>query len=286
MSTDVEGAEALAPAAGDSLERFCADLRQLRDDYPTKVSLNTLAEGSGVPKSTLSSVMAGKKMPTEKTLTAIVKALDGNPSAWVARRERLRLGAAGVMDDAAAPAADTTSDDERPGPAEDDAPQPSPSHKMRWLLALLVVVSLLIGGGIGAGVTYSIMKPKDPWSPGVVKTGDNPAFFPACMADAEVDASETRLNDYLLEIIWSANCRAGWGRITRYDEKSQGNRIAVTTFLQADPNGPSTQTSDDPDTQSSYTYLIASHSVDDRICVKGTVTDGDKVIDLGTPLCL
>ena len=284
MSTEIEAVQAAAP--GDSLESFCADLRQLRDDYPTGVSLNILAERSGIPKSTLSSVLAGKKMPTEKTLSAIVKALDGNPTAWLARRERLRLATSGLAGDVPAPVVDATPDEPEPVETDDAPAQPSAVLRPRWLLVLLLVVALLIGGGIGASVTYSIMKPKDPWSPDVVQTGDNPAFFQACLDDAVVGAAETRKGDYLMEIIWSANCRAGWGRITRYDDKSLGNRIAVTTFLQADPNGPSTQTSDDADAQSSYTYLIASHSVDDRICVKGTVTDGATVIDLGAPLCL
>jgi len=285
MATDTGTMESAYP--DDNLDTFGADLRQLRDDYPIKLSLDALSQRSGTPKSTLSAVLNGKKLPTEKTLTAIVKGLDGNVSTWLARRERLRLAASGVVGDTATqPAPEPASAKE---PDNDEAVTseiPSVVLRPRWVLLLLLVLALVVGGGIGASVTWQFTKPRNPLSPGIVKTGDDPALVPACLADAKVDAEETRLDDYVLEIVWSANCRAGWGRITRYDNQSQGNRIAVTTYLQADPDGPSTQNSDDADAQSSYTDLIASHGLQDRICVKGSVTDGAKVIDLGEPLCL
>jgi len=274
MPTDAQNTDAAGvQGPDDGLDAFGAGLRRLRDNYPSKLSLEALAQRSGVPKSTLSAVLNGKKMPTEKTLSAIVKGLDGDVGVWLARRERLRLAASGVIKDATAtPAAEADSVDEL-GPAEANINiNPSSVLRPRWLLVLLLVLALLIGAGIGTGVTWTVTKPRNPLSPGIVKSGDDPALAPACLADAKVDAAETRLTNYLLEIIWSANCRAGWGRITRYDDKSQGNRIAVTTYLQADPNGPNTQKSDDADAQSSYTDLIATHSVNDRICVKGTVT--------------
>jgi len=156
----------------------------------------------------------------------------------------------------------------------------------RWLLVLLLVVALLIGAGISAGLTWRLMPPKDPRIPGIVHTGDDPALQPDCLADVVVGASATRLDNYLMEIKWSATCRAAWGRVSRYDDKALGNRIRVTLFLRDDPDGPATQRTDDADTQVSYTYLIADTGVGGTICVKGEVTDGPSVIDLGDPICL
>jgi len=288
MSTNTEISEPLGAAApDDSLNAFCADLRQLRDDYPSKVSLGALVHRSGIPKSTLSSAFNGKKMPTERTLSAVVAALDGNVPAWLARRERLRLAASGVLKDVPATSDAAPVPEPEPAPTEPEpVAESSAILRPRWLLVILLVLALLLGGAIGAGATWGVMKPRNPLSPGIVKTGDDPALFPACLGDAITGAAETRLTNYLLEVIWSANCRAGWGRVTRYDNQSQGNQMSVTAFLQADPNGPSSQTFSDSDSQSIYTNLIATHSVDDRICVKATVTDGGQSIDLGAPLCL
>jgi len=287
VSSDFEATDAPAgPGPADSIERFAADLRRLKEEHDDTLTLGALAQLSATPKSTLSAVLNGKKLPTEKTLGALVAALDGDAQAWLDRRENLRLASMGIAADAiAGPLAAQPDDGERPpGPR---APRPSSAWlRPRWLMVVLLAVALAVGSGAGAVITWRATAPANPWDPGIVHTGDNPAFYPKCLDDAKVDAAETRQTSYLLEIIWSATCRAGWGRITRYDGRSQGNRIAVTTYLQADPDGPSTQRSDDADAQSSYTYLIASHSIDDRICVKGSVTDGATTIDLGTPLCL
>ena len=282
MSSDKTTIDAEAGGSGsDSLTSFVADLRQLVDAHPGGLTLGALAQLADMPKSTLSAVLNGKKLPSERTLTAIVAALGGDSQAWLQRRKQLQLTSLGI------PLETVLSHDADAQVADgDDQATKKAWLRPRWLLVLLLAAALLVGGGIGAGITWKLAAPKNPWDPGIVQTGENPAFYPICMADAKVSAAETRLDNYLLEIIWSTNCRAGWGRVTRYDDKSQGNRVIVTTFLQADPDGPSTQYADDPDTQSSYTYLIASHSIDDRICVKGSVTDGDKTIDLGAPLCL
>lgn len=255
----------------DSTEQFAADLRRLKDETRARPSVGDLANLSGTPKSTLSAALRGEKLPSEKTLVALVTALEADPRPWLERRERLRLATLGVTE------------------ASSYGPPSAASAswlRPRWLLALLLAVALIAGGAIGATVTWQLSPHRDYLDPGIAKTGDDPAAHPACLADATVGAAETRLNDYLVEIIWSANCRAGWGRITRYDGRSYGNRIAVTTYLRDDPDGPSTQYSDDPDAQSSYTYLIATRSPQERICVKGAVTDGTKTVDLTVPLCL
>ena len=261
-----------------NMEHFAAALRRLRDDFPGKLTLDELALSSGVPKSTLSAVLSGKKLPTQKTLSGLVSALGADPQAWLDLREKLRLTALGIPAEALAGS---------PGEAAPTQPARRSSWlRPRWLMALLLAVATMVGAAAGVGITWRVMTPNDPWSPGIVKTGDDPGFHQECLDDAIIGAAETRLDSYLLEILWSAHCRAAWGRITRYDDKSFGNSVQVTTFLRDDPDGPSTQRADDPDTQCSYTFLIASHSIDDKICVKGSVTDGPEVIDLGAPLCL
>lgn len=287
MSSDLETTDTtVSQFLGSDTEQFAADLRQLRDGYPRKLTLDELAQVSGTPRSTLSAVLNGKKLPSERTLVAVVTALDGDSKAWLDRRERLRLAALGIPADAIA----TLPSDTAPATtmmAMPNTPNPKAAWlRPRWLLVLLLIVALIVGAGLVTAITWRATAPADPWSPGIVQTGDDPGFHPECLEDAIIGAAETRQEFYLMEIIWSAHCRAAWGRITRYDDMSFGNSVAVTTFLRDDPDGPSTQQSDDPDTQCSYTFLIASHSIDDKICVKGTVTKDAEVIDLGTPLCL
>ena len=286
MSTATDAAIGSGPQ--DSVERLGADLSRLKDDYPSKLTLDALARLSNTPKSTLSAALNGKKLPTPRTLAAIVTALDGEPQSWLDRRERLRLAGLGIELDESASVSPTTPSDAPAAPDPVRAVDEPTSAKLqpRWLLILLLIAALIVGGGIGAAITWTAIPIRDPYNPGIVKTGDDPAAFPDCLSDAVIAAAETRQTDYLLEIIWSAKCRAGWGRITRNDEKSYGNRIQVTTYRSNDPDGPDTQRSDDPDTMVSYTYLLTSNGPSQPICVKGQVTDGTQVIDLGTPLCL
>lgn len=106
-----------------------------------------------------------------------------------------------------------------------------------------------------------------------------------CLDDAEVATAATRADNFLLEIIWSDKCQAGWGRITRYDGLSNGNIVKVVIYPETAPEGADRQEATEHDVQSAYTALIVRPSPGTLLCVEGEVTVDGRALDLGAPLC-
>ena len=61
-------------------QRFAADLESVR--HSAGLSLRELAKATGVPRSTLSDTLAGRRFPRLDTVLAIVRACGGDPDPW------------------------------------------------------------------------------------------------------------------------------------------------------------------------------------------------------------
>lgn len=99
----------------------------------------------------------------------------------------------------------------------------------------------------------------------------------SCLADARVATTNAAAanTNFLLELIWSPACDAGWGRITRSDSEGMGNTVTVTIYRRADPDGATRQTAVEPDVNSAYSTMIVRSDPTDRLGVVGSIsTDG------------
>lgn len=266
--------------------RVAAQLRELREaaGNPT---LETLARRTGISKSVLSDAFAGKRMPTERTVTGLVRALDGDVGPILALRTPT------------------------PTATPPHAPMAGgPGHAKvvsRMNAVLMALVATVLGAALGSAGTLAAHRSAgdlptttvaarvDPQvtlpfaeSPGArvtVRTGEDPAKT-RCVDDAAVAAAETRTHDTLLEIIWSDACQAGWARITRYDGKARGNEVSASIFREIAPHGSDRQDTTEPGVQGAYTTLLVRPTAHTRVCATGQITLRGKHISLGEPICL
>lgn len=266
----------------DSVSQFAADLRMLRvaAGSPT---LAHLQHETGISRTVISDAFAGKQLPSARTVDAIVRACDGEPREWLRRRDQL---------------------DPRQAPhdaaATDHGLEPARGRRrVGWLVVALIAVAAFAAGAVGAtAVTSTAMEsqvhdlqkklkaagPVNPAAQIVVRTGVDPAMTP-CVNDAKVAASEDRVDNTRLQIVWSNKCYAGWARIARYDGKAEGNVVKVSIYPETAPNGPDRQDATEPGVQGAYTTLIVRPSPQTRLCAVGSITIDGKTVDLGEPLC-
>lgn len=260
------------PTTSDSVSQYAADLRMLRlaAGSPT---LSRLQHDTGVSRTVISDAFGGKQLPSSRTVDRIVRSLDGDPLEWVTRRDRL----AGVSTrDSVA----TAEPGERRG------------KTMRKSIALLIAVAaFVVGSSAGVVATAAIVgnqvvaaEPISPRAQINVRTGIDPAMTP-CVNDAKVAASEDRVNNTRLQIIWSNKCYAGWARIARYDGKAEGNSVTVSIYPETAAHGPDRQDATEPGVQGAYTTLMVRPSPQTRLCAVGSITVNGNSIDLGEPIC-
>jgi hypothetical protein len=249
---------------------FAAELRRLREinGNPT---LEALARKTGVSKTVLSEAFAGRKLPSERTVTAIGHAFGAGGNELAARRRTME---------------------------PDTAPRTKNVRTFGKLtLAAACLAGLIVGGGIGVGATWGIDHATAAQEPQtakpvvtdaakiVVKNGTDPANTP-CVNDAKVVASQTESHNTQLQIIYSAACHAAWSRINRYDGKATGNEISTSIYREIAPNADDRQSTTEPDAQSAYTTLLVRPSADTEICANGSLTLDGQTIELETPICL
>lgn len=254
----------------DSLATLADDLRalRLRAGSPT---LTRLQADSGISKSGISDALNGKALPSARTLDGLVRALGGDPADWLARRDA--LARAGV-----APATATN-------PTETDV---RPRRRIGLGAAVLMsIASLIVGAGGSAAATYAIVTsiPAEEAPRIAVATGSEPALTP-CVDDAAVATAATGPENSLLEIVWSDRCQAGWGRITRFDEKFAGNTVTVAIYPQTAPDGPDRQEVTEHDVQGGYTTLVVRPTPDTLLCAEGSYTVGEEEIVFEEPICI
>ncbi|MCJ1708863.1 YjfA family protein [Microbacterium sp. VKM Ac-2923] len=211
-------------------------------------------------------------------MASLVKALGDDPGPWLERRDQLALNA---------------TDNSSASELQVEKARP------RRLIPLRAA-AIAAAGAFGAGIIGTVgvvalldgaqsspsaaASPADP-TLSAVTTGVDPATTP-CIEDAEPAAAETRNESYLLEVIWSENCDAAWGRVTRYDNRSSGNSVHVEISPRDGDEGHQKQQATIGDVQGAYTALIIRADGNTRLCARGSVTVDGATIDLGDPLCI
>lgn len=277
----------MSPASeGDTLDELVGDLRALRSQAGNP-TLEALARRTGVSKSVLSDALAGKRLPTERTVEALVRELGGDAERFVSRRAELDTGG---RSSTGIPTSDLTT------------PHPVPAGMVKratsaWFAVAAGVVGVVVGV-VGFGVVglvtesadgaeaSSISTVEEPRTARIgVTSGEDPAMT-ECVDDAAVAAAENRTNDTLLEIVWSDACQAGWARITRYDGKAAGNVVSASIFREVAPDGDDRQDTTEPGVQGAYTTLLVRPTPDTRVCAVGEITLDGAHISLGEPMCL
>ncbi|MFH8252824.1 DUF2690 domain-containing protein [Microbacterium sp. B2969] len=256
--------------SSDSVKQFAADLRRLRlaADNP---KYSRLQSETGVSRSVLSEAFAGRQLPSARTVDGIVRVCGGDVDRWHDRRDALARGGTPLLD------AD---------PPVAPAPRATVPRRTAVLLAVgSFALGVTLSAAAAALVPPNLPPPASDTVKAVARTGEDPGATP-CVDDAAVATSQTRADNTLLEIIWSDKCRAGWGRITRYDGLGDGNTVTVVIYPETAPDGPDRQEATEHDVQGAYTNLIVRPSPDTLLCAEGSFTvDGD-VIDLGDPICI
>jgi len=257
----------MTPPPPDSVAQFAADLRALRlsAGNPT---LEALAIRSGRGRTALSKAFRGNALPTKKTLTAIVKVLDGDVDAWVKRWALVRLEAV-----------ESSSNNRLGGQAHHVVSLAA----FGWVIALVGVVSLAMGVGIGIASARIGTSPSASPQSVSVTPGDDPWAEAACQDDATRVGFGTRANNYLVEVFWSPACNAMWGQITRFDGAIDNNSLTASVAVGFQPD--TTQTITATDVQAVHTPLLLSPGRTGTVCVTGTVQVGADQIDLSPPLC-
>lgn len=255
-------------ADADSVERFAADLRELRLNNGNPI-LEHLALQCGIGRTVLSNAFRGQALPTKTTVQTLVAVLGGDEQAWIARWSRLRV------------AIETSSVDECPTPPAESGNLPT---RPRWLLAVVGGFCLALGFGGGFAVARLTSTPSPRLASTAVVTGDDPWAQPACQADAVRKGFGTRADHYLVEVFWSQTCNAAWGQVSRFDGFRVGNRMTASTYLAYQPASSLTVTA--LDVQVVHTPLLVPPSPMQEICVVGSVQVGSDDIDLAPPVCI
>ena len=257
-------------APGDSVEAFAEALRDLKiaSGNPT---LPAISDQTGISKSVISVALAGKILPTENTVLKLVTLFSGNPKEWRARRAALAPGGA-----TAEPQGETGT--------------PSKRFSLGQTVAIAggaaVAAALITGLTVGALAVPSSSADAASRHLSPAADGIDP-MLTSCRDDAVIAASEARLdNEVHVQLMYSNNCMAVWGRVTRYDNKTEGNTMTMRVWPLDDPDSDRAQSRTDIGLQSLYTPMIIEPDTAARICGQATITVDGKTEDLGPKLCI
>ncbi|MEU3626782.1 DUF2690 domain-containing protein [Amycolatopsis coloradensis] len=255
MGTD-EG----TPETVDSTEVFVEDLRRLRQSHgePTWTAMARRASNRGAKAShgTLHNAVTTGRLPSELAVTAFVMALTNDRAQvarWLTRRAALVDTASGAEFDGASPV-----------PVEKEA-----GFWRRRRRIVACVAAVLLSNTVTGLVVFQVARRDQPPTP--IVTGEDPART-TCVDDAKIAAASDRNPAFLLEILFSSKCQAGWARATRRDQDGVGNTIDVVIYRRSEPDGGSRQSATEPDVQSAYTTLIVRTDPADRLCATGAIT--------------
>jgi len=258
----------------DSVAAFAAALRALKREGgdPT---LAKLSAHTGISKSVLSTAFSGRGLPTERTVAELVRELGGDQAEWLARRDAL---------------------DPRKQIAPAEEPQDAQPGRRFTLLQMGVttgiaivataLVTSLLWGWLGPS-SVTAGTPENAEGPYLEAANGVDPMRTACKEDSVIAADEARFDGQVhVQLLYSNNCLAVWGRVTRYDGKSGGNEISMKIWPAKDPQSKRSQERSAQDLQSIYTPLIIEPDPEARICGIATITSDGETVELGPPLCV
>jgi hypothetical protein len=296
------------PDAGatDSIQAFKADLDRFRQAHPRsgyaalarRLESGDFGTDNVIGRSTLNEAIGpDKSLPQARTVRAMVLALtDGDEDAaqqWVSRRNRLAGAPDGLTQFDALPAvgidagtapAPSPSSPKPPSPSSPKPPSPSSPKRdrLRRVAAWTAVIIALVASNT---ITYLVSHNTTGPTAYQAHTGDNPMNTP-CTDDARIAATSRDSPAFLLELIYSPQCDAGWGRITRSDDLDMGNEVRVDIYRLSDPTGPSRQPAVEPNAHSAFTTVLVRSDPTDRLCVTGSIITGGVAAASARPLCI
>lgn len=259
----------------DTISTFATDLRELRlkAGDPT---LAALESRTGISKSVISDAFAGRRLPTEKTVGQLVDAIGGNRAQWLERRAAL--------------------DPKSQLPAR-VTQLPESTAGTRRTVSLLTTVLVAAGSAAVTAVVTSFVWSSLPSTEAAESSTPAASYIDyadgvdpmqtICREDAVIAASEERLDgDVLVQMMYSKQCMAVWGRITRYDGNAAGNSVSMLIYPAVDLESPRNQERSAYDVQSLYTTLMIEPDVEARVCGFATITNGGDPVELGPPMCV
>lgn len=282
--------------AGDSVEQFLTDLRQLRDRQPSlsyqAMSDRAKQRGRELSRSAMHTVYGSRKLPTRDAVAAFVVALTDTATAeeFDTRWVELNDPAASDKVDGSTVLPDAPEVDD----AQDQEPEPDSRRTRRvwwWVVAVLVVV---VSNIITCLVTIAVVRPamtdaaaNAPQSPAEpVRNGMNPNQLPSCLDDVQTVDSATN-EAFTVKVNFSEHCNAAWGKVERIDGRGLGNTIGIRIYPAATPADNTTaQRTSERDATAAFTPILVRTDPTERLCVEGTVTDGARTIPAARPVCL
>lgn len=265
-----------APEA-DSVAAFSAALRDLRSAAgdPT---LAALSARTGISKSVLSEALTGRRLPTERTVMKLVTEFGGDRTEWRARRDALDPR------NAVAP--------------QGEELEPAAAAVRRFSLMQTAVIALaaalvavvatsLVWGFTDWTGSESATAPANAEGPYLAAANGVDPMRTACKEDAVIAADEARLDNQVhVQLLYSNDCLAVWGRVTRYDGESDGNTMTMRIWPADAPESARNQERTGENLQSLYTPMVIEPDVEARICGVATLTAEGRTIELGPPLCV
>ncbi len=290
--------------AGDSVEQFLIDLRQLRDRQPSlsyqAMSDRAKQRGRELSRSAMHTVYGSRKLPTRDAVSAFVVALTDTATAeeFDTRWVELNGGDPSVADKVDGSRSTVPPDAPEVDDAQDQEPEPDSTRTRRvwwWMVAMLVVVASNI---ITCLVTIAVVRPsttdnaanapKSAAAPTAepVRNGMNPNQLPRCLDDVQTVDSATN-EAFTVKVNFSEHCNAAWGKVERIDGRGLGNTIGIRIYPAATPAGNTTaQRTSERDATAAFTPILVRTDPTERLCVDGTVTDGARTIPAARPVCL
>ena len=231
----------------EALEDFASELTKLR--HKKNLTIAALANRSGVSRTSVTTALGGKELPSARNVIAIAAACEVDEAPLVTRRNQIAR-----MNDAPA----------------SRLKKPRSGAVPWWWIPITAVFCTLVASASVLALVDGIGAPH-PAATVSVATGQDPANT-KCLDDAAVAAAQTTDKLYLLEIIYSDKCHAGWARLTRYDGAATGNTITVRIYPRESPNGADVQTATEHDVQSAYTTLLVRPTPKTLLCAQGSAS--------------
>lgn len=305
-----------AASAGKGLdsgaERFGRLLREELElaGLPT---YQNIANRGGISKSAVSDAMRGVRIPSARTVLGIMAGLDRDPEPLLIERDSLlRLEATDVV----VPVHYAGQDSENPDPehasgvadavVRHDEPGGQLSGQIQSLnqavgsghipgygrsrrhlsrKTAFVLTGVLLVGITAGHVATKTLAADDGGDTRAAATGSNVLGTP-CTKDGIVVASERRAKGTQVEIVFSHDCQAMWGRVLRNDGRAFGNGMEAVFYPKGDPESELAQRVEVQDTSTALTAMVIQDETRQQFCVEASLTIDGIPLDLGDPLCL